>query len=231
MRLKGGHQTEDARLDRIPQPDPRNAEFPITALLDNRPLRSRSWPCAPKLDQGREGACVGFGWSHELAAQPHVVKDITDASAQAIYKRAQELDEWAGEQYSGTSVLAGAKAVQEKGLLTEYRWATSVDDVLRTLSVHGPVVLGVDWYDSAYTPRPSGLLDLSGRVVGGHCILARGIILSGRLRGEKALGEPVVRLRNSWSGSWGRSGDCFLRASDLERLLRAGGDACVPVRR
>jgi len=229
MKLKGGHTTEDPRLDRIPQPDPRNAEYPIAAIVGDRPLRSRSWPCRPRLDQGREGACVGFGFSHELAAQPSVVKGVDDSYAQALYKRAQLLDEWPGENYSGTSVLAGAKAVTEKGLLAEYRWATTVDDVLRTLSVHGPVVLGVDWYDTAYEPRPSGLLDLSGRVVGGHCILARGILLSGRLRGERA-GEPVIRLRNSWGEEWGRRGDAFLKASDLERLLSAGGDACVPVR-
>lgn len=237
--LKGGAQTEDPRLDRVPSTDPRSADYPVAAVVrESAAVRSRIWRCPLVTDQGREGACVGHAWTHELRATPYAVRAIAGVplgseSASRLYRRAQELDEWPGAEpdYSGTSVLAGAKAVQEQGALVEYRWTSGVDDVIRVLSNAGPVVLGIDWHDSSYRPRPSGLLDLSGRVVGGHAILALGVNVSGRLRGEPRIGEPLIRLRNSWGAGWGRNGDGFMRASDLERLLHAGGEGCVPIHR
>ena len=57
------------------------------------------------------------------------------------------------------------------------------------------------------------------------------MIASGRLHGEHHVGELLVPPTNSWGPNWGHDGDCWLRASDLERLLATGGDACVPVAR
>jgi hypothetical protein len=63
------------------------------------------------LDQGKEGACVGFAWSHELAAYPVRVEVDDEFARSKIYAEAQKIDEWPGEAYHGTSVLAGAKVV------------------------------------------------------------------------------------------------------------------------
>lgn len=170
--------------------------------------------------------CVGFAWSHELAAYPVQVHDVSDSYAVTLYREAQLVDEWPGQSYEGTSVLAGAKVIQSRGLIDSYWWAFSVDEVLRALSRVGPVVLGIPWLDSMYSTRPDGLLDCSGRVIGGHAILARGLRLKSYLKGVK---EPVVRLRNSWGPSWGTNrGDGFIRVSDLERLLKDNGEACLP---
>jgi hypothetical protein len=79
-----------------------------------------------------------------------------------------------------------------------------------------------------YEPRPDGLLDCSGRQIGGHAICARGLRLHSRLDGVR---EPVVRLLNSWGSDWGLRGDCFIRVSDLARLQRSDGDCCVPLGR
>jgi C1A family cysteine protease len=38
-----------------------------------------------------------------------------------------------------------------------------------------------------------------------------------------------VRARNSWGSSWGAGGDFYIKVADLERLLKAQGEACVPV--
>lgn len=220
MQLKGGHTTEDPRLDRVPQEDPRNASFPIRELVGAPVLREKRWRLRERLDQGQEGACVGFGWAHELAALPYRIRQSND-SARAIYKRAQQLDEWPGENYSGTSVLAGAKAVQELGHLKEYRWAFSADDVLATLSAHGPVVIGVNWYRGMFNTDRANYLNVTGPVIGGHCVALRGL--------AKQSGKWYAIGRNSWGRDWGRSGDFRLRASDLDRLLNESGDACVPV--
>lgn len=227
--LKGGHTTSDPRLDRLPEFDERSREFPIRALVtEQAPLRSRGWSCPAWLDQGQEGACVGFSWSHELAAYPVAVKGLDNEFARGVYKDAQRLDEWPGEEYSGTSVLAGAKAVAAKGYLDEYRWAFGVDDALRALGYQGPVVVGIPWYESMFQPRPSGLVEVTPGGGGGHAILVRGVSLKARLQGE---GGPmaVVRLRNSWGRDWGVDGDCYVRVEDFDALLQAKGDCCVPV--
>lgn len=229
IELKGGHTTDDPRLDRIPQFDERSRDYPIRGLLTPElPLRSFGWACPTWLDQGQEGACVGFSWTHELAAYPVAVKGVDNDFARGIYKEAQKIDEWPGEEYSGTSVLAGAKIVQSKGYMDEYRWAFGIDDALRAIGYGGPVVVGIPWYESMFQPRPSGLVDVSPGGGGGHAILVRGVSLKSRLPGEPQ-DLPVVRLRNSWSDAWGVKGDCWIKVDDFEALLKADGDCCVPV--
>lgn len=209
-------------LDRRVEFDQRSRSFPIRALIGRPDRRTRRWRLLERLDQGAEGACVGYGWAHELAALPVKVKQ-TNEDARAIYQRAQQLDQWPGEDYEGTSVLAGAKAVGEQGHMPEYRWAFGVDDVLDTLAAYGPVVIGVDWHEGMFDTDERGYIEPTGRVLGGHCVCLRGVV---RERGEwAALG------RNSWGRGWGIAGDFKLAAPGLAALLEADGDACVPVRR
>lgn len=222
MKLKGGYTTEDRRLDRLPEFDERSREFPIRTLIADVPLRPRRWRLVERLDQGREGACVGFGFAHELAATP-VRVPMTNEKAQGIYRRAQQLDQWPGENYDGTSVLAGAKAVKEFGRIDSYRWAFSVHDVLSTLSLFGPVVIGVPWFEGMFSPDAYGFLHVEGQVAGGHCVCLRGV--------ERDRNGWYVILRNSWSRSWGVGGDAKIRAVDLGRLLEEDGEACVPIGR
>lgn len=132
-----------------------------------------------------------------------------------------------GNSYEGTSVLAGAKACQQQGFVREYRWAFGIDDVLATLSNYGTVVLGTEWREGMFEPGPSGLLDVNGRVAGDHCYLARGNVLKQRLAGVGV--RHVVRIRNSWGPGWGVGGDAYMTPEDLDHLLEAGGEACVPV--
>lgn len=221
-RLRGGAETLDPRLDRLIQFDEESRNYPIRELLGPREqseLRSKTWGSTARLDQGEEGACVGFAWSHDLEAEPDVVPNVDTALAHRIYKRAQTIDEWPGEEYSGTSVLAGAKAVQELGHLSEYRWAFGVEDVLATIAWHGPVVLGVKWYYQMYYPDGQGYIALQGQVVGGHAILAVGYDHENR----------EVWLQNSWGADWGQNGLCRLTVEHLDALLQDDGEACVPV--
>lgn len=220
--LAGGHTTMDRRLDRLPQWDERNQQFPISALLTATAPRTYVWGCDTVLDQGMEGACVGFSVSGELRARPKKVEGITNESARALYRRAQQLDEWPGEDYEGTSVLAGIKAAKEQGNYAEYRWAWSVDDLATAVSWHGPAVLGIPWYSSMYTPVKVGArhwVKVSGEVVGGHAILCLGYSTE----------IKAFRLHNSWGTEWGDNGRAWLSKADLARLLEEDGEACIPV--
>lgn len=223
--LLDGGTVEDPRLDRLLDFDPRSRNYPVATLLGDAPPRSYTWAvpggAGQVLDQGREGACVGFAWAAERAARP-VARPTTDADALEVYRHAQTLDPWPGEApaYHGTSVLAGAQAAQAKGWLRSYRWAFGLDDVLRTVGRLGPVVLGIPWYSSMYD-APGGKITVSGTVVGGHAILARGVSVK----------RETVLLRNSWGPRYGRDGDAEITWADLDRLLRQGGEACVPILR
>lgn len=223
--IKGdGPQPSDPRLGCVIQTDERNASFPIRPLIGAVELRPKVWRLRAHLDQGQEGACVGFAWMHELNALP-ISKKVSNASARAMYKRAQQLDPWPGEEptYSGTSVLAGAQAMQEAGHLVEYRWAFTIDDVLATLAAHGPVVIGVNWHQGMFKTDANGYIEPTGEVMGRHCTCLRGLL--------RRRGSWYVVGRNSWDEDWGVNGDFKMSAKHLGELLKAGGDACVPVRR
>ncbi len=215
-------QVNGRTLDRVPQPDARNASYPIRSLLEEekRKPRSYTWPLKTWNDQGREGACVGFAWSHELAAAPTRIA-MDDTTARLIYRQAQKVDQWPGEAYEGTSVLAGAKVVQGMGHMPEYRWAFTTQDVVDTVGAYGPVVVGVNWYDAMFDTNSDGFLRVGGRLAGGHALLCLGV----NLRME------YVTLHNSWGRDWGVNGRARLTFTDLDRLMREDGDACVPVRR
>lgn len=224
MRLRGGFQTEDPRLDRLPQFDARSRNYPIRQLLDPRTLeagpRSYTWACAYWLDQGQEGACVGFSITHEAGARP-AVWEVNSSLALDLYHRAQQIDDWPGEAYEGTSVLAGTKAATERGWYSEYRWAFGVDDLALAVSRHGPAVIGIWWHSSMFSPDSTGLVKLNGNKAGGHAILVRGYNNKTRR----------FRLRNSWGRDWGLVGDCLIDYEDMATLLSDDGEAMVPVRR
>lgn len=223
--------------------DPRSRDYAAIEGIEDKPLRSRHWRCDVYLDQGREGACVGFGWSDELAATPKIV-NVDNDFALSIYHRAQQLDDWAGEDYSGTSVLAGAKAVMEhvnslgKRLIGQYRWAFGVEDVLRSVAHHGPVVLGITWYNNMYSPDEDNFIHASGEIAGGHCILLTGAKLVAIDTANPLTIDNVdrdrshVTLHNSWGQDWGRNSKAKLSLADLYILLEdQKGEACVAMRR
>lgn len=230
----GGNMT-DRILDWTPRFDERSREFPVRAAIRTAVVpRNKLWKVGPILDQGQEGACVGFGWSAEAFSTPTAVKlsQVKAAVprneqqfAQFTYQTAKTLDEYAGTNYDGTSVLAGAKAMRKFGLLKEYRWAFTLQDVVDSIITKGPVVLGIDWYEGMYE-APGGKLIVSGPAVGGHCITAVGF----KVASPKFDGASSVILQNSWGPDWGNHGLAEVSITDLGKLL-AKGEACVPVRR
>lgn len=244
VRLKGGHTTTDARLDRVPQFDERSRQYGITD--DPRfsaALRTRTWAQHLRLNQGREGACPGFSRAHDLGASPVQVRPVDNAFAQKLYEEARRRDEWPGEDYEGSSVLGAIKASVAFGYVGEYRWAFSIDDALGALANVGPVVFGSDWLDGMFDPDANGELHVEGNVAGGHAYCARSVLLprSGVVRIERTFNdvhkvvkikttEPLVGITNSWGEDWGVLGECFVKASGMEKLLKGvdyAGEAAI----
>ena len=214
----------DSRLDRRVQFDERSRAFPVRAAIPirfQRRPRGYTWSVSPCLDQGSEGACVGFAWAHELAARPAVNSVDAIFAREQIYKAAQAIDEWPGESYEGTSVLAGAKVVKAAGYMTEYRWCFSLEDLILAVGYAGPVVLGLNWYSGMMYPASNGFIRPDGQVEGGHAICCFGVSPKQRF----------FRLHNSWGPGWGQNGNCLISFEALERLLHEAGEACVPIGR
>jgi hypothetical protein len=227
--------TQERTLDWSPRFDPESRGYAIRGAVKAPRVESRAWRAPDPLDQGREGACVGFGWTHEALSTPVPVRlervagakvYNPDLFARDLYRQAQRIDEWEGENYEGTSVLAGAKVMKGLGLLKEYRWAFGAADVVTGILTTGPVVLGIPWYESMYE-APDGIVEVGGDMVGGHCILARAVAAKGRVFPD----ERAVGWLNSWGPEYGKNGLAWIRESKLDWLLRQDGEACVPYRR
>lgn len=223
----------DRVFDRRVEFDERSRNFGISTLLAPQEPRAKYWSPGVTTDQGYEGACVGHAWTGELTAAPKPFKALPEqanALAKRVYKRAQELDPWPGEDYSGTSVLAGAKAIKELGYFEQYRWAFTVEQVRDAIIAEGPVVIGINWYDSMYETQPNGLVEVSGKYVGGHALVLTGYGPRARLKGVKGTHE-LFRWKNSWGSTYGINGLGLIKIEDLEFLLNHQGEACVPMDR
>lgn len=232
-------EKELPKLDWVPRHDPRSRDYPIRAAIGNAvPRRSKKYTPGLTLDQRREGACVGFAWTGEALSTPvrvdlpklaHRPANITqpDSLARWVYREALKIDEWDGEEDTGTSVLAGAKILKNRlGVLKEYRWAFNIDDLVDGLISTGPAVLGIPWLEDMYE-APNGVLTASGHEVGGHSILAYGY----SMEDPRIDGENGVLLHNSWGEDWGVKGNAIIRETELAMLLAHQGEACIPTRR
>lgn len=232
MLRDGKTTTFDRRLDRLVEFDARSREYSVRQFLrgDEKPV-SKTWtiPSGVVLDQGKEGACAGFGTVHELLAEPEAIPglDATFAREQ-IYWNAQRNDAWEGGSYpggqpfyEGSSVLAAVKEAANLGYYGEYRWAFGEQDLALTVGTVGPAILGLNWYKGMLKPNARGYIRPTGGVVGGHCILCIGIDVTG----------SYYVLLNSWGPSWGEAGTCKVSRSDMARLLADNGEACVITQR
>jgi len=210
------------RLGRIVEHDPRSRQYKFdTSEIEVRSVKHRR--VIPVLDQGDLGSCVGNAVVGALGTDPFyaTVADIIldQAVAVDIYSDATKLDEFPGAYPpidTGTSGLAGAKAAKNLGFISGYTHTFSFIDALKALTTT-PVITGINWYESFDFPRPGGMVDLDGNVLGGHEVVLDEI--------SAELG--LIGATNSWGSSWGNRGRFYIKFEDYERLLDEQGDVTV----
>lgn len=200
----------------------------LNYLIANSPLYStsstltvRNWDDEQWWgNQGSTSECVAYAWVHWLedgpVLQPNGPQPLLNPNF--VYKEAQKIDEWPGENYKGTSVRAGAKILQSQGLISNYLWAYDLKTLINTVLNVGPVVVGTNWYSNMFRPnKRTGIMSVSGRFAGGHAYIINGVDTKRRL----------FRIKNSWGRSWGLNGRAFISFNDMARLIRLRGEVCL----
>lgn len=241
------------RLDWFPRFDPASRRYAAAPGVSELPGSGRLWNPGKVLDQGSEGACVGFACAGRAAAEPDPVRRVTNAYALGWYRNAQRRDEWPGEAYDGTSVLAGMQEGKARRLFPRYLWAFSVEELAHGIvrpeeEDGGPAVIGVEWRSGSYSTDPRGILRPSGRVVGGHALCLLGFLPAMPERGtelehqlvELELMEAVAQLLvhsaepgvfiglNSWGPTFGRGGLFVVSVSTVRGWFAARGEFALP---
>lgn len=211
-------------LDWRPNPDPRSLNFLVSAMDCYSTGRERLSIVRRKtvhLDQGREGACTGFGEEHTRALSPYG-QATSNAMAQRIYHAARRLDEWPGEDYEGSSVNGAMKAAREAGYITAWRWCRTTAELRHALSYHGAVEAGTWWYAGMVDTDEDGFIHPTGGPFGGHAYA---------LAGYKPIkGKRAYRIENSWGPDWGDNGGAWIWEDDLARLMKDDGEFAVPLK-
>jgi len=99
---------------------PTLVEVPLRVALADY----RRWD-VPVLDQGREGACTGYGLAtvvHYLLRRRRVDPDTARVSPRMLYEMARRYDEWPGERYEGSSPRGAMKGWHRHGVCAERLW-------------------------------------------------------------------------------------------------------------
>jgi len=209
--------------------DSRSAMYPFRATTPV-PVISTIWTRnIPILDQGDLGSCTGNAMTGALGctplwpALPGNHPSLDEAEAVRIYGLATALDGYPGgypPTDTGSDGTSACKAAQKLGFISGYTHATSVDQMLQALMA-GPVLMGLDWYDSFDNPDISGLVAIApgASIRGGHEVVARGVHTDAGL----------IQFDNSWGTSWGISGSFYMSYATAAKLLADDGDCTVPI--
>lgn len=194
-------------------PDKRDKRSLMPRKVTN--ITKKFWTSRWIGDQLDTPQCVGFAWAAWLDAPP--IRQFL--YPHGIYFTAQHFDEWQSNDYDGTSVRGAAKVLHSLGTISKYQWAFDIERVIDTVLTTGPVVIGVNWYQGMMETDKDHFVHVSGIPTGGHAVLVDGCDTK----------TEAFRVKNSWGRSWGKNGWCFLSFSDLARLLKEDGEACIGV--
>lgn len=207
--------------DRLYQPT--LIEVPVRIPL----AEYRRWK-VPVLDQGREGACTGFGLAtvaHYLLRRRRMTPDRTRVSPHMIYRMAKRYDEWPGEEYQGSSARGAMKAWHKHGICAAALWPAGTPESDDTLTARRAA-------DAARRPLGAyfrvnhkdlvalhtalaevGILYVTATIHTGWLapgkegvIPARGDPIGGHAFAAVAYDERGFWIQNSWGRHWGLGG-------------------------
>jgi len=178
----------------------------------------------PILDQGREGACTGFGLAtvvNYLLRSRQQKPNTMEASADMLYRLARRYDEWPGEKYDGSSARGAMKGWHKHGVCSAEAWKSARGRLTAGVSeeaVGNPLgayyrVNHRDLVAMHCAITETGILYATANVhEGWDKVTGKGIIplreqmLGGHAFAIVAYDEQGLWIQNSWGGDWGMEG-------------------------
>ncbi|GAB5560322.1 MAG: C1 family peptidase [Synoicihabitans sp.] len=223
--------------------------FSLNAVADPLDLRDRYYqpalvqlaaevPVPPNLtilDQGREGACTGFG----LAAVINLLNQRRDrdirVSPRMLYEMAKRHDDWAGEDYSGSSCRGAIKGWYNMGVCSEAEWPYRADGALtidrakdalnNTIGAYYRLRLDVTDFHAAL--NEVGAIYVSAKV---HAGWKQRAVRNGKIPFERrttgghafaivGYNDAGFYVQNSWNDSWGDGGVALWSYEDWKKNI------------
>ena len=193
-----------------------------------------SMDIGPIRDQGAEGTTIGFSIAYVMQAAIKQRDDKTvTLSARSIFNEARKHDEWPGEDYMGSSVEGGLKAVRTMGAYLESDWPYAAAQPARDAK---PA------YKIASYRKLAGIADIKARLFAGQAVIAQINITRDfdkpDARGHIVVKSPLAPLgghsvavvgyngktaeftfANMWGANWGNKGFATIRDVDLAKIL------------
>ena len=220
----------ERRLGRNVRHDPRSWNFPFHAVDISTLSSVRHQSQIPTLDQGQLGSCTGNAatkclsyapfWSDADVQKVLGSDESTDETyAVGVYSDATQIDDAPGTYPptdTGSDGLAVATVLKNRGLISGYQHAFSLEALLSALAQQ-PVIVGTEWREDMFHPAPDGKMTITGSVAGGHeyCL------------DELDVENQRIWMQNSWGTTWGVQGRAYFTWDDMRTLLSASGDCTI----
>lgn len=218
--------SNDPRLGRHIRHDERSKMYAFTGATTT-PISVRHTRNISILDQGSLGSCTGnagigcLGTGILYPTLTGVVNDWSEQAAVKLYSDATLLDSDRSNYPpvdTGCDGLSIAKVLTKRGWISGYQHTFSFNSMLAALEKQ-PVITGVNWYSSFYTPDANGIVTVpkGATVEGGHEFVLDEIDATRQLIGAS----------NSWGSGWGINGRFYIPFDVFKRLLSEQGDVTV----
>jgi pimeloyl-ACP methyl ester carboxylesterase len=241
-------KTIERTLDAMPDTvDFRDAMY-SPALIEVPPVSDLAGyrkSAIPVLDQGKEGACTGFGLA---TVANYLLRDrgkkaaADEVSAWMLYAMAKRYDEWPGEEYSGSSARGAMKGWHKHGVCASRLWkdatgAADLDEQRAADAITRPMgayfrVNHRDLVAMHAAISEVGILYATARVHAGWQQVREGDqeiayspdVIGGHAFAIVGYDREGLWIQNSWGPAWGSGGIARVRYGDW---LENGTDVWV----
>lgn len=191
------------------------------------------------LDQGKEGACTGFGlatMANFLLRRRNIGPDVTPVSARMLYEMARRYDEWEGEAYEGSSARGAVKGWHKHGVCADALWSYKPGARGGELTAERVADAATRPLGAYYRVDHQDLVSMHAALTEVEILYATGVVhehwqepgrngmIRPRNRTTKTLGghafalvgydERGFWLQNSWGPGWGYEGFALLTYED-----------------
>ncbi|MBL3599699.1 MAG: C1 family peptidase [gamma proteobacterium endosymbiont of Lamellibrachia anaximandri] len=190
------------------------------------------------LDQGKEGACTGFGLAAVINMLNQKRESDIRVSARMLYNMAKKFDRWPGEAYSGSSCRGAIQGWKSMGACSDELWPYRSDDrsyltIERAKNARNNTVgayyrLKHNIADFHAALNETGVIYVSANVhsgwwprnLRGGRIPFRTPSQGGHAFAVVGYNEAGFLVQNSWGPGWGKNGLAFWSYEDWQANIK-----------